>query len=304
MSKTITPQSRPSTAWCARMLRLKIACIGLPLAFAGCSSVPLKEAGTLTSYNQLGPAKGKFNKSRTFVDGRAFASVKSVSISPTVFSASAASRVKQVQDRALVLNALDRAMCVALSDKYQVVAEGQPADLTVKSTITDLVPTEKITAGVSKAVSLGSSAVLPVGIPRLPMGFGGLAVEAEALDRNGVQRAAIVWSRGANSFTNEAMVSEIGDAYSLGSTFGNDFSRMLVSGKPPAGLQLSIPSGQHIKSFLGGKPKYAACEAFGRAPGLFGMIGAKVGAPPSWTDKSAKIRPNTLAVHGPANPSQ
>ncbi|TPJ62945.1 DUF3313 domain-containing protein [Mesorhizobium sp. B2-6-1] len=136
-------------------------------------------------------------------------------------------------------------------------------------------------------------------IPRLPLGFGGLAVEAEALDRNGIQRAAMVWSRGANSFTNEAMVSEIGDAYSLGATFGNDFSRMLVTGKAPSGLHISIPSGQRIKSFLGGKPKYAACEVFGRAPGLFGMVGANVGAPPSWTDKSAKTRPTPLAVQGP-----
>ncbi|MBZ9854690.1 DUF3313 domain-containing protein [Mesorhizobium sp. CA13] len=281
------------------MLRLKIACIGLSLALAGCSSVPLKEAGTLTSYNQLGPAKGKFNKSRTFVDAKALGSIRSVSISPTVFSPSAASRVKEARDRALVLNALDRAMCVALSDKYQVVPAGQPSDLTVKTVIADLVPTDKITAGVSKAVSLGSSAVLPVSIPRLPLGFGGLAVEAEALDRNGTQRAAMVWSRGANSFTTEARVSEIGDAYSLGTTFGNDFSRMLVTGKAPSGWHISIPSGQRIKSFLGGKPKYAACEVFGRAPGLFGMVGAKVGAPPSWTDKSAKTRPTSLAVQGP-----
>lgn len=74
---------------------------------------------------------------------------------------------------------------------------------------------------------------------------------------------------------------------------------MLVTGKAPSGLHISIPSGQRIKSFLGGKPKYAACEVFGGAPGLFGMVGANVGAPPSWTDKSAKTRPTPLAVQGP-----
>src|SRR5690606_32601766 len=121
------------------------------------------------------------------------------------------------KDRALVSNALDRAICVALSDRYRIAALGQPADMTVRTVITDLVPTDKTMAGVSTAVSLGSNFVLPVGVPRLPVGLGGLAVEAEAVDSTGVQRAAAVWSKGANSFTDNARVSEIGDAYGLAS---------------------------------------------------------------------------------------
>jgi len=39
---------------------------------------------------------------------------------------------------------------------------------------------------------LGSSAVLPVSVPRLPIGLGGLAVEAEAVDSAGVQLAGIL----------------------------------------------------------------------------------------------------------------
>jgi hypothetical protein len=38
---------------------------------------------------------------------------------------------------------------------------------------------------------------------------------------------------------------------------------------------------------LGGAPKYPACEAFGRSPGLVGLIGEGVGLPPDWTDKGA-----------------
>jgi len=122
-------------------------------------------------------------------------------------------------------------------------------------------------------------------VPRLPAGLGGLAVEAEAVDSGGVQRAAIVWSRGANSLQNTPRVSEVGDAYSLASKFSSEFSRMLIKGREPKGLDISLPSGQRMKSWLGGKPKYAACDAFGRSPGLIGAVAAKYGVPPQWTEK-------------------
>jgi hypothetical protein len=255
--------------------------------------VPLKEGGTLTSYSNLGAPKGKLSKKRLYVDGQRLTTVKTVSIVPTTFAFSAASRVKSEADRALVSNVLDRALCVALSDKYQMVSADQPADLTIRSVVTDIVPTNKAMAGVSTVVTVGTGFVLPVSVPRLPVGLGGLAVEAEAVDSGGVQRAAMVWARGANSIQNNPRVSEVGDAYSLATKFGSDFSRMLVAGKEPKGLDISLPSRQRMKSWLGGKPKYAACEAFGRAPGLVGVVAAKYGAPPEWTDK----KPKPLMTH-------
>jgi hypothetical protein len=250
--------------------------------------VPLKEGGTLTSYNNLGAAKGKLAKKRIYVDGQHLTAVKTVSIVPTTFSFSAVSRVKAEADRSLVSNALDRALCVALSDKYQMVSAGQPADLTIRSVVTDVVPTNKAMAGVATVVSVGTGFVLPVSVPRLPFGLGGLAVEAEAVDSGGVQSAAMVWARGANSIQDNPRVSEVGDAYGLATRFASDFSRMLIAGKEPKGLDISLPSRQRVQSWLGGKPKYAACDAFGRAPGLVGAVAAKYGAPPEWTDKKPK----------------
>jgi hypothetical protein len=273
-----------------RLLTLAVTGMSLLLIVPGCTSVPLKEAGTLTSYNRLSPAKGKFTKSRTFVDAAGLARVRTVAILPSTFSPGAAARIKTPRDRALVTNALDRAVCIALSDRYQLVSAGQPSDLTVRTVVTDIVPTNKTMAGVSTAVSLGSSLALPVGIPRLPAGLGGLAVEAEAIDNSGTQKAAVVWSKGANSITNNARVSEVGDAYSLASSFGKYFSRMLVTGKESKGLDLKLPSTQQINSALGGRPKFAACDAFGRSPGLAGFVADKVGAPPHWTDKQPKTR--------------
>ncbi|WP_312359336.1 DUF3313 domain-containing protein [Agrobacterium sp.] len=279
------------TASGGKVARSRIATFAtLPFALimSGCASVPLQEGGTLTSYAQLSPAKGKFTKTRTFVDAKGLAAVKTVAIVPTTFSFTASSRVTSEKDRALVSNALDRAICVALSDKYRIAALGQPADMTVRTVITDLVPTDKTMAGVSTAVSLGSNFVLPVGVPRLPVGLGGLAVESEAVDSTGVQRAAAVWSKGANSFTDSARVSEIGDAYGLASDFANYFARILVKGKTSEGLDISIPSGHRMRSALGGKPKYAECDAYGRSRGLQGMVADQFGAPPEWTDKQAK----------------
>lgn len=269
------------------MLHLKVLGLALPLmlVLAGCASVPLKQGGTLSSYDKLGEPKGSLSKSRIYVDGAGLAPLKTARIMPTTFAFGALPRVADAADRALVANAIDRALCVALSDRYEMVPGEQGADLTVRTAITDIVPTNKAMAGVSTVVSLGTGFVLPVGIPRLPVGLGGLAVEAEAVDRAGVQRAAMVWSRGANSIQDDPLVSEVGDAYGLSADFGSEFARILVLGKEPEGLDLSLPSGQRVQSWLGGKPKYAACDVFGRAPGLAGVIGGKVGAPPEWTDK-------------------
>ncbi|PYE89940.1 DUF3313 domain-containing protein [Phyllobacterium leguminum] len=267
---------------------LKLAFILPVVLAAGCASVPLKEGGTLTSYSNLSAPKGKIAKKRIYADGPRLAAVKTVSIVPTSFVPSAAARVTSEADRSMVANALDRALCVALSDKYQMVPAGQPADLTIRSVVTDLVPTNKTMAGVATAVSVGSGFALPVSVPRLPIGLGGLAIEAEAVDGSGVQSAAMVWARGANSIQDNPRVSEVGDAYGLAGKFADDFSKMVIKGEEPKGLDISIPSGQRMKSWLGGKPKYAACDAFGRAPGILGAVAGKYGAPPQWTEKKAK----------------
>jgi hypothetical protein len=98
----------------------------------------------------------------------------------------------------------------------------------------------------------------------------------------------MVWARGANAIQDNPRVSEVGDAYGLASKFGNDFSHMIVTGKEPKALDIALPSAQRMRSWFGGKPKYIACDAFGRAPGLAGVVAGKFGAPPQWTDRRPK----------------
>ena len=114
-------------------------------------------------------------------------------------------------------------------------------------------------------------------------------MEAEARDQNGAQKAAMVWARGANSFTSSPRMSSDGDAYDLASSFGDDFSKFVTSGASPYGKLPSLPSFQKIKTSLGGAPKNAACAIFGREPGIAGMIGNSIAMPPSWTDKGASV---------------
>jgi len=180
-----------------------------------------------------------------------------------------------------------------LSDRFEVVPPGQTADLTVRVTITDVTVTNAAVAGASKVASTvpmflsgGASHII---VPRIPFGMGSLSVEAEARDMRGRQKAAFVWARGADILTSTPRVSASGDAYDLASEFGADFSKLLITGDNPFDKTLSMPSQQRVQSALGGKPKYAACDAFGRT-GVPAFLGGKVlGSPPEWVDDAAPV---------------
>lgn len=273
-----------------------IASFALVVLLGACANVPLKEGGTLTTYSNLSHEKGKIAKKKLYLNPEKLKPVKTVSIFPTSLTPATEVRIERLQDRILVTNAIDRAICYTLSEKYKIVPFGASADLTVRTVITDIVPTQPSIAGAAKAISIGSSFALPVAVPRLPFGLGGLAVEAEATDRQGAQAAAIVWSKGANSFTSEARVSQVGDAYDLAAAFGAEFSKLVIAGRESGNFELRLPSGYEIRSKLGGKPASSQCDSFGRTPGVLGIIGASLGAPPSWTDNGAKLRSNPKQV--------
>jgi len=118
--------------------------------------------------------------------------------------------------------------------------------------------------------------------------MGGLSVEAEARDIQGQQKAAFVWGRDADMLTSKPRVAASGDAYDLADEFGADFSKLLITGENPFDKKLSVPSMQRVNSAFGGKPKYAACDAFGRT-GIPAFIGGKMGAPPEWNDDAMPV---------------
>lgn len=270
---------------CCRSIASALLSLSLLSLFGGCAAVPLEQANSLTSYDGLTSNNGRSTKAGYKVSSGDLVATRTIYIEPTKVSGAAAHSIKKSSDKALVANVISRALCVGVSDRFEVVGKKEDADLVVHATITHIVPTNATVAGLSTATSLGASVFSPVPVPRLPMGLGGLSVEAEATTRDGRQVGAMVWAKGANFVTTSARVSQIGDAYSLAASFGGDFSKMLVTGKTPFKGLPKIPSGQRVKSGLGGKPKYPACEKFGRSPGLMDLAASQVGMPPSWTDK-------------------
>ncbi|MCK9919461.1 DUF3313 domain-containing protein [Microbacteriaceae bacterium K1510] len=266
----------------------------------GCASAPLDRAGSLQSYDDLAPSDGMLTRSLLKVSKDDVLAAKTVRIIPTAFSEPAGATPFTPQQRSLVTNAVDRSLCTGLSERFQVVSAWAPADLTVHAVVTHIKPTDPLAAGLSKGASVAKSVVLPgvpVPVPRIPIGLGSLSLEAEARDPNGQQKAAMIWGRGANAFLGSGRVSEEGDAYGLAAEFGGDFSKMLVTGKTPFGGLPSVPSFERVGTLLGGAPKYPACEAFGRHPGVAGLIGEGIGLPPEWTDKGSKEQRPAEAAH-------
>lgn len=257
-------------------------------SLSACASVALDEGTSLGSYAGMTASGGTLTKAKLRVEPAPVLAARTVRIVPTSVQLRGGSKFDS-KDLALVSNTIDRALCTGLSDRFEIVGPNQPADLVVRATVTNIVATNQTAAAGSTVASLGASVALPVPIPRLPIGLGGLAVEAEATGPDGSQKAAILWSRGANMITTRARVSQVGDAYSLSSAFAADFSRMLVKGRDPFKGMPAMPSMQKINASLGGKPKYDACKAFGKAPGITGAVAGQLGLPPGWTDKGAAV---------------
>ncbi len=270
------------------MLNARFAVVALLLS--GCASAPLIRGGSLSSYDGLAPSDGVLAKSLVRVSKDDVLAAKTVRIIPTVFSQPASPTMSHEQ-RMLVANAVDRALCIGLSEKFRVVGPDQPADLTTRVLVTQASPTDEVAAGASKVVSIVPAVLgVPAPVPRLPVGLGSLTLEAEAQDRTGRQQAAIVWARGADSFTNSPTMSAAGDAYDLAGSFAGDFSQLVITGASPFGQGPSLPSFDKIGSSLGSKPKYDACEAFGRGPGVVGLVAGRLGLPPEWSDKGARAK--------------
>jgi hypothetical protein len=266
----------------------------LPL-MGGCASVPLEQKGALSSYDRLAASNGVLTQAKVSVSKEDVLAAKTVRIMPTTFALSALDAKLSDTQRALVANAVNRSLCIGLSDRFEIVALAQPADLTVHASITRIIPTDENAAAASKALSVATTVAttaLSVSVPipsvRVPIGLGGLALEAEAIDTSRTQKAAMIWARGADSFTSQPRVSQAGDAYDLASSFGEDFSKLLVTGASPFQTMPSLPSVQRIGSMFGTAPKQSVCDGFGRS-GLTGMVAGRLGMPPEWTDKGAEV---------------
>jgi hypothetical protein len=269
-----------------------LALLAILSLLPGCATAPLVQGASLSSYDRLKPDDGKITKSRLHVNKDQVMAAKTINIIPTTFPPTIAPTLSNEQ-RALVANAINRALCINLSDRFTVVTPDVPADLTVRAAVTHATETDEVAAGISVAAAIGTKFIetsVPIPSPRLPIGLGEIAIEAEAVDRSGRQQAAMVWGRGATAFFSTPRVSKVSDAYDLSRDFGEDFAKLLVKGESPFKFTgIDIPSPEKVSSKMGFAPKHAACESYGRSPGLVGWVGDKLGAPPEWTDGGPKV---------------
>ncbi len=281
----------------AARLGLATATVAGALALlTGCGDVVLTDGRTLTRADQFVTSDAVASESKLFIDPTLPQTVRTVRIVPTVFTEAVSGPGLNAVERRLVANAADRALCYDLSLRYDIVSSG-PADLTVRSAITrvDLtnVPASGATIAASTAISVAgqvgvgfANSIGKIPVPRVPIGLGSLTIEAEAIDARKRQRAAMIWGGASNAFTNQARFSAASDAYDLAGEFGQDFGSYLATTKDPFRGEMQIPTYDRIRvTTLGEAPLDPDCNAFGRAPGIDGILADMIGLPPEWTDK-------------------
>ncbi len=291
---------RPSTL--PRSLPRLVAASAVMFALSACGTVLLNDVGSLSRYDRLRASTEASTTARLYADAGALAGTKTVRIIPTQFPAAVAGAAGISEaERRLVANNADRALCYELSLRYDVVSS-RNADLTVRAQVTRIDQTGLIGAGATIGTSAAVTVAGQVGIgfaeglgripiPRVPIGLGSLTVEAEALDRRHEQRAAMVWGGAANSFTSQPRYSRISDAYDLAGDFGQDFGFYLATGEDPFKAALTLPNWDRIRvTTLGEAPLDPDCEAYGRAPGVDGILTDYIGLPPDYSDKGPRIR--------------
>lgn len=285
-----------------RSLPRVAAASAVMLALAACGTVLLNDVGSLTRYDRLRPSSEASTSARLYADADALGRTKTVRIIPTRFPADVvgAAGISEAERR-LVANNADRALCYELSLRYDVVS-GRNADLTVRAQVTRVEATDLLGAGATIGASAAVTVAGQIGvgfaeglgripIPRIPIGLGSLTVEAEALDRHHEQRAAMVWGGAANSFSSQPRFSRISDAYDLAGDFGQDFGFYLATGEDPFKAPVTLPNWNRIRvTTLGEAPLDPDCEAFGRAPGIDGILTDYIGLPPDYSDKGPAIR--------------
>jgi Protein of unknown function (DUF3313) len=200
----------------------------LSSALVGCSSAPkTNNKNFLSRYDTLEKYKEQSNYSnQRYINKTAVAKARTVYLGNTSYQELALPEGIDVKQIALVANAIDREVCEQLAPHYEIVDEQQTADLRMRASLTAVRSTNKTAAVVSSVVGLAS----PVWI-RPPTGMGALAGEAEFLDSAQQQNAAIVWSRGAASFTEGESISSIGDAYQLAGRFAKDIAKLVVDSR-------------------------------------------------------------------------
>jgi hypothetical protein len=202
----------------------------LPLlaALAACASTP-KPAGHLSTYEGLETKDGTVRTGLAL--RKAQTAVTRVAIEPTKVASGPGTRWLTEAERALLAREADAQLCFELTERYELAPTPAEADARVRAVITRVKPTGRTASAVSAAS--GFFIPGPIGL-RVPGTTGGLSAEAEMLDREGRQLAALIWTRKAQPIgTDDPSLSRLGDALQ----FIEPFADAAAAAATPEGLK-------------------------------------------------------------------
>jgi Protein of unknown function (DUF3313) len=264
------------------------------LLLSACAAVPKNQKQGIKTERELTKVREERNTSvQTFVDASAIESAKSLGL-PEVLVAEGVVSEKITQLQAdLVANRAGREICKDLLNYFEIRNDSS-ADLKLRVVVTAINPTS---SGAS-----GASAVIGTVVPgpfRLPIGLGGLAADASADDSAGKQILITKWAKGANSITNDAKVSRIGDAYQLAAAFAGAFSKMLINPGDEKKIKRSKLNAAQIeinKQLC--EAKFGKASVAGRGASLLLPLAPEVfdsGAPKNQTEEKSVDATDNLA---------
>jgi len=193
---------------------LLVAALVAPLA-ACATAAP--QTGSLANYTDLKPDRGAVRAEiAARSDPVALAGVKRVRIEPTRFAGDSGQWLS-APERSRLVREIDAQLCFELSERYEIAMTGQAH--VARAFIAEVAPTGKVGSVVAAATSFFIPG--PIGL-RAPIGRGGLAAEAELLDPEGRQVAALTWSRRATLVgTDDPSLSRVGDALQFAEPFAD-----------------------------------------------------------------------------------
>jgi len=254
------------------MLLKPIAMAATSTAFLAARTTAPEPSGALGDYSGLGSAEGRLAKWRDFADPALLKESARLYIAMPTFSADVAARISP-EHQAVLAQSLARAFCDAASRDFEVVSAPDNA-LSARIVVTDVRTTNRAVAAMSSVMWV-----------RVPVGLGGLTVEAEALTPSGKRAAALLWSRTADPMSG-ARLSQIGDAYDFTNEFGEAFGRLVRRGDAGSrGLASAVGVPTRAPNLKADDP----CSAFGGTRlgvGAAAMF-SPIQPPPRWVEKRA-----------------
>jgi hypothetical protein len=200
---------------------------------SACASAPRSGSNEASAVGSLDAQLQPVKQSRhvqifAAVQRDALRAAHSVALPRVRLSASAEVGSTSEAQQALLSNAVARSACLELSKRFVLQPPGQTADVQLDIQLTAIRTSSAAASGLSALVGL----VVP-GPSRLPLGLGGLAARADAVDAQGQALLSYRWARGARSVAEDASMSRIGDAWQLAQRLGRDVGLELAAMREP-----------------------------------------------------------------------